>query len=104
MPDEHTGCEVRFLPYQRALIAERGSTLLDCAIDNGIDLEHECGGGCSCTTCKVQVIDGEWNLSRMESPERERLEMELGHAEGCRLACQALVLRGRVVVQLIDSK
>ena len=48
-------------------------SFLDVALNNGIDLEHACGGNCACTTCHVIVKQGEENLSDMEEDEEERL-------------------------------
>src|SRR5690348_9453751 len=50
-------------PYQEHGL--KGS-LLDIALNYGIDLQHSCGGNCACTTCHVIVRQGEENLSDME--------------------------------------
>ena len=71
--------------------AAGGSSLLAAAQSLGIDLNHYCGGLCSCGTCRIEVLAGDDNLSRREGLE----EMVLGTshvAAGNRLACQALVL------------
>ena len=67
-----------------------GMSLLSIARDNGIELDHFCGGQCSCGTCRVKVTNGEGNLSKPSGPE----QMVLGpkHLANCgRLACQARV-------------
>ena len=45
-------------------------SLLDIALENGIDLPHNCGGSCACTTCHVIVRAGEDNLSEMEEDDQ----------------------------------
>ena len=75
-----------------------GSTLLAAARQARIDLDHYCGGQCSCGTCRVNVPAGAENLSRMSGME----EMVLGatHTQnGCRLACQACI-KGPVSFQV----
>ncbi len=68
-----------------------GTTLLEAARSLGVDLDHYCGGNCSCGTCRVEVVRGGEHLARMRSSEA----MVLGHEAvraGDRLACQARVL------------
>ncbi len=75
-----------------------GTTILSTARDAKIDLDHYCGGQCSCGTCRVNIHSGADNLSRMSGME----EMVLGAAHiqnGCRLACQACI-QGPVAFQV----
>src|SRR5215210_7457326 len=51
----------------------REGSLLDIALNYGIDLEHACGGNCACTTCHVVVKAGEENLTQMDEDEEDRL-------------------------------
>ena len=37
-----------------------GRKLVLCIEDNGIDILHRCGGNARCTTCRVEVISGEF--------------------------------------------
>jgi len=92
--------EVSFLPENVTVWAHRGDTLLDAALDHGVDLPHTCGGNCSCTTCHVLVDAGAEHLSRMEEPEDERLDTAEGRTPHSRLACQALLLGGPVVIHI----
>ena len=78
----------------------RGETLLDILLDGGLVVEHECGGNCSCTTCHVTIIEGEYNLSPIEWPEEDRLSTLSQRNVFSRLSCQALVLRGIVTIEL----
>jgi ferredoxin len=75
-----------------------GTTLLAVARDMGIELDHFCGGQCSCGTCRVKVLNGETNLTKPSGPE----QMVLGpkHMSTCgRLSCQARVI-GDVVIEV----
>ena len=76
-------------------------SILDIALANGIDLEHNCGGNCACTTCHVIVKEGMESLSPMEDDEEDRLDMAEGLTLKSRLGCQAVV-RGDVVVEIPD--
>lgn len=94
-------CYVTFLPERRGVGAKVGDTLLDVALDNGIDLPHECGGNCACTTCHVTVSEGAENLSPMEEAEEDRLRTAEEWTPNSRLGCQALLIGGDVTVQIV---
>src|SRR5437763_1518922 len=74
-----------FLPQNVTVQAAVGDTILDAALDNGIDLQHECGGNCACTTCHVIIEAGVENLSPMEEVERDRLATATGWTSRSRL-------------------
>ncbi len=81
------------------LEAKEGQTVLDVALDNHIDLEHNCGGNCACTTCHVIVREGVGNLSEMDEDEEDRLDTAEGLTLTSRLGCQAKI-KGDVVVEI----
>jgi 2Fe-2S ferredoxin len=84
------------LPY-----ADHGKpeSLLDIAMNSGINLEHACGGSCACTTCHVHVKQGADNLSPPEEDELDRLDMAADLRLESRLGCQAVVT-GDVTVEI----
>jgi 2Fe-2S ferredoxin len=100
---------VTFLPLNQTVevddskypLADHGKpgSLLDIALANDIELEHNCGGSCACTTCHVVVREGAENLSEMAEDEEDRLDMAEGLTIRSRLGCQAVV-RGDVVVEI----
>ena len=59
---------VTFLPEGKTVEYEHGKlpykdhgkpeSILDVALNNGIFLDHACGGNCACTTCHVWVKEG----------------------------------------------
>jgi ferredoxin, 2Fe-2S len=96
-PDRTVEFKSGELPYD-----EHGKpeSILDVALNFGIQLEHACGGSCACTTCHVIVKDGTDNaLSPAEDDELDRLDMAPGLTLHSRLGCQAVV-RGDVVVEI----
>jgi len=76
-------------------------SLLDIALNCGIDLEHSCGGNCACTTCHVIVKEGEDNLTEMDEDEEDRLYMADGLTLHSRLGCQCVVT-GDLTVEIPD--
>lgn len=62
------------------------------------------GTGCSdasCATCRVEVLDGDENLSAQDARERATLK-EAGFSEDLRLGCCAQVLQGSVKVRAFE--
>jgi len=100
---------VTFLPEGKTVEFESGKlpyedhgkreSILDVALNNGIHLEHACGGSCACTTCHVIVKEGESNLTGAEDDELDRLDMAAGLTLRSRLGCQAVV-QGDVTVEI----
>jgi len=75
--------------------APEGETILKIALDNGIPMEHACGGNGFCTTCMCKVKDGMPHLS----PRNDR-EENMGVTEDPdRLSCQSQVL-GDVTIEV----
>ncbi len=75
------------------------ASILDICLNNGVHLEHACGGSCACTTCHVVVKEGEQLMSEAEDDELDRLEMAPGLTLHSRLGCQ-VVLTGDAVVEI----
>jgi 2Fe-2S ferredoxin len=90
--------ELEKLPY-----AEHGKerSILDIALNFGIDLDHACGGACACTTCHVVVRKGEELLSAMEDDEADKLDSAADLTLHSRLGCQArIIAAGEIVVEV----
>jgi ferredoxin len=69
--------------------ADEGRKLVLAIEDAGIDILHRCGGNAKCTTCRVEILEGD--AGEMGEAERNRLAMETGIAENVRLSCQVRV-------------
>ncbi|MGA9772753.1 MAG: 2Fe-2S iron-sulfur cluster-binding protein [Blastocatellia bacterium] len=76
-------------------------SLLDIALNYGIDLQHACGGNCACTTCHVIVKEGEENLTDMDEDEEDRIYMADSVTLHSRLGCQ-VVVKGDVTVEIAE--
>lgn len=66
--------------------ADAGRKLVLAIEDAGIDILHRCGGNARCTTCRVEVLEG--NAGEMGDAERNRLAVEANLAPNVRLSCQ----------------
>lgn len=70
--------------------AAAGTTVMQAAVDNGIDeIQAECGGACSCATCHCYVDDN-WASKFDEAGEieQEMLTCVTDQQPNSRLSCQ----------------
>src|SRR5688572_9338952 len=78
-----------------------GKKLVLAVQDAGIAILHSCGGNAPCTTCRVEVLEGD--PGPMGELERNRLSVESELAPNVRLSCQIRVsndLNVRVINQV----
>ena len=95
---------VTFLPAGRSAVVAPGLSLLDAAGAAGVELPHNCGGVCACTTCHVWVEEGLASLSEVEDGEDDKLGEAEGLSPRSRLGCQARVGDADVVVRLPGNR
>ncbi len=95
---------VTFLPSGRSADVARGTSILDAAGAAGVDLPHNCGGVCACTTCHVWIERGLGSLSEVGDREDDRLNEATGLAASSRLGCQARVGGDDVVVRVPGNR
>jgi 2Fe-2S ferredoxin len=70
-----------------------GTSLMQAAVDHGIDaISAECGGACSCATCHC-YIDAPWQAltGAANATEESMLEHVLDPRPGSRLSCQVQI-------------
>lgn len=91
--------KITFLPDNQEFEVAPGKTILEAAIENGVHLEHACGGNCACTTCHVLIRKGMENLSKMQDDEADRMDTATGITLHSRLGCQSKI-QGDVVVEI----
>jgi ferredoxin len=80
--------------------APQGKKLVLVLEDAGIDILHRCGGNARCTTCRVEILEGD--PGEMGELERNRLDMEAELADNVRLSCQIRV-NGDLKVRVINQ-
>ena len=80
--------------------APQGKKLVLVLEDAGIDILHRCGGNARCTTCRVEILEGD--PAEMGELERNRLAMEAELADNVRLSCQIRV-SGDLKVSVINQ-
>ncbi|MEJ7622710.1 MAG: 2Fe-2S iron-sulfur cluster-binding protein [Pyrinomonadaceae bacterium] len=70
----------------KAFQAEEGTKLVLAIEDNGIDILHRCGGNARCTTCRVEVLEGD--PGEIGEDEATILATKSDLNERTRLSCQ----------------
>lgn len=79
------------------------TSVLECAIEHNVPLNHDCGGNCACTTCHIWVEQGMDQLSPMSEDERILLESNDKLDEKSRLGCQSrMKAGGQITVRIPD--
>lgn len=69
-----------------------GTTVLQAARDNNIDLEGACEGSLACSTCHVIVDKSFYNkLSEPTEDEEDMLDLAFGLTPTSRLGCQIIL-------------
>ena len=79
---------------------EAGQSLLELALKNDIELHHNCGGVCACTTCHVIVREGGGSLNEAEEEEEDLLDRAWGLTPTSRLSCQAILSNADVTIEI----
>lgn len=71
-----------------------GTTVLEAAHNNDIDLEGACEGSLACSTCHV-VVDKEFydKLSEPSEDEEDMLDLAFGLTPTSRLGCQIIMTK-----------
>ncbi|MES2432087.1 MAG: 2Fe-2S iron-sulfur cluster-binding protein [Bacteroidota bacterium] len=84
---------------------EPGQSLLEVALKNDIDLHHNCGGVCACSTCHLYVNSGDGVLEELSDKEEDFIDRAVNPRINSRLGCQCVLQDGdgEVVVTLPDQ-
>ncbi|MEO6719651.1 MAG: 2Fe-2S iron-sulfur cluster-binding protein [Ferruginibacter sp.] len=84
---------------------EDGQSLLEVALINDIELHHNCGGVCACSTCHIYVEGGEDFLEELSDKEEDFIDRAVNPRINSRLGCQCVLQEGsgEIVVTLPDQ-
>lgn len=85
--------QVKFMPENRIIEVEQGTSLLKAASLAGIFIKSGCGGKGTCGACKVTVISGDAESEGTGNLSPEQL------ARGVRLSCHTFV-QGNIIVEV----
>jgi 2Fe-2S ferredoxin len=80
-----------------------GESVLDVCLENGIELQHNCGGVCGCSTCHIYVNKGMDNVQEISDKEEDFIDRAVNPRINSRLGCQCVVIDGDIEVTLPDQ-
>lgn len=82
-----------------------GDSLLEVLLDNNIELHHNCGGVCACSTCHVYVESGEEFIEELSDREEDFIDRAVNPRINSRLGCQCVLQEGSgtINIQLPDQ-
>ena len=84
---------------------ESDQSILEVALKNDIDLHHNCGGVCACSTCHLYVNEGENFVEELSDKEEDFIDRAINPRLNSRLGCQCVLLDddGNITVTLPDQ-
>jgi 2Fe-2S ferredoxin len=80
-----------------------GESVLDVCLENGIDLQHNCGGVCGCSTCHIYVNRGTDNIQEISDKEEDFIDRAVNPRITSRLGCQCVMIDGDIEVTIPDQ-
>ena len=84
---------------------EAGQSILEVALKNDIELHHNCGGVCACSTCHLYLENGDDLVEELSDREEDFIDRAINPRLNSRLGCQCVLLEdgGEIVVTLPDQ-
>lgn len=84
---------------------ESDQSVLEVALKNDIELHHNCGGVCACSTCHIYVEQGAEFLEELSDKEEDFIDRAVSPRLNSRLGCQCVLLdgEGEISVTLPDQ-
>lgn len=85
---------------------EPNQSILEVALKNDIELHHNCGGVCACSTCHLYLEKGEGFVEELSDGEEDFIDRAVNPRLNSRLGCQCVLLEneeGEIVVTLPDQ-
>ncbi len=71
--------------------ADEGSSILEVAHSNGVDLEGACEGSLACSTCHVILNQSDYDsLPKISEEEEDMLDLAYNTTQTSRLGCQVM--------------
>lgn len=79
---------------------ESDQSMLEVCLDNDIELHHNCGAVCACSTCHIYVNKGMDHLEELSDREEDFIDRAINPRINSRLGCQSVLLEGDGEVEI----
>ncbi len=73
---------------------EPDQSILEVALKNDIELHHNCGGVCACSTCHLYVDKEDEFLEELSDREEDFIDRAVSPRLNSRLGCQCVLQEG----------
>jgi len=80
---------------------QAGESLLEILLDNHIELHHNCGGVCACSTCHLYVEKGEQFIEELTDREEDFIDRAVNPRLNSRLGCQCVLHDGNGDIEIL---
>jgi ferredoxin, 2Fe-2S len=77
-----------------------GDSLLEVLLDNNIELHHNCGAVCACSTCHLYVESGDEFLEELSDREEDFIDRAVNPRINSRLGCQCVLQKGEGTINI----
>ncbi|MFP5041421.1 2Fe-2S iron-sulfur cluster-binding protein [Parasediminibacterium sp. JCM 36343] len=78
-----------------------GDSLLEILLDNDIELHHNCGGVCACSTCHLYVQGGDDSIAELSDKEEDFIDRAVNPRINSRLGCQCVLQSGSGTIDIL---
>ena len=79
---------------------EKDQSLLEVCLNNNIELHHNCGAVCACSTCHIYVDTGTDYLEELSDKEEDFIDRAVNPRINSRLGCQCVLQSGNGDVEI----
>jgi 2Fe-2S ferredoxin len=75
-------------------------SILEIALKHNIQLHHNCGGVCACSTCHIYLEQGEQHVEELSDREEDFIDRARNPKLSSRLSCQCVLLEGQGTIDI----
>jgi 2Fe-2S ferredoxin len=79
---------------------EPGLSILEAALENDIELHHNCGMVCACSTCHIYLEEGEDHVPEITDREEDFIDRARNPKLNSRLGCQCILDDGGGTIEV----
>jgi len=79
---------------------EGGQSILEVALEHNIELHHNCGMVCACSTCHIYLEKGEEFVPEITDREEDFIDRARNPKLNSRLGCQCVLEDGEGVLEV----
>jgi 2Fe-2S ferredoxin len=79
---------------------EPGQSILEAALEHDIELHHNCGMVCACSTCHIYLEEGEDHVPEITDREEDFIDRARNPKLNSRLGCQCILEDGNGTIEV----